>query len=89
MQAYPVAARDGAFDRDLGFGGVDRGPGGRPPGLLGGRGGGGGGVAPRRNAVLAGAAAGAFVGDELAVIEDLAAPHTGGLPTFERAGQAG
>ena len=85
MQAYAVATRDGAFDRDLGDALVHV----VLPRTVWGPGGGGGGVAPRRNAVRAGAAAGAFVGDELAVIEDLAAPHTGGLPTFERAGQAG
>jgi hypothetical protein len=77
--------RDGAFDRDL----VDllvealrrrmrSGKLGEPRG-----------VALGRNAVLAGASAWTFVGDELAVIEDLAAPNTSGLLPIDCAGQAG
>jgi len=46
------------------------------------------GVAPRRGAVLAGATAWALVRDELAVIEDLAAPHASSFPPINCAAEA-
>src|SRR5512132_2910751 len=70
-QGYAVATRPGVFDRDLVDVLVTVVLGRMVWGPLGGL----RGVAPRGRAVLAGPAAWPFVRDELAVIEDLAAPH--------------
>src|SRR5262245_23246869 len=84
MYACAVTSRAGGFDRDF----INVFVKALPRRMCGGRRRRRRGVAPGRDAVLAGATAWALVCDELAVIEDLAAPHASGFPPINCATEA-